>query len=74
MNHSSLHDSESKYFFKGIEVAITMKQLMTCVQAESCDQAVNGLSHGETPLSQPPVVQSGRDRQFGATSFENMEA
>jgi hypothetical protein len=50
-----------------------VQQFVPCVQAESSDNAIDGLSHGISAFPQRSVVLSGGDRQFFAARIEDMK-
>src|SRR5271167_3010803 len=60
-------------FLEGIEIMVVVEQFMACFQAESCDQAVNGLAHRVASPPQRPVVLGGGHRQIDSARIEELE-
>ena len=58
---------------KMIEVSIPMQEYMVLFQAKGSNQAINGLSYGETATPQNAVVSGGCDCSLGTIGRERLE-
>lgn len=68
-----MHNLQAEILFEGIEVAVAMKQRVSGLQAEGCDQTVDGLTHCEATLAQPAIVLGGGNCQIGSPSLEDLK-
>src|SRR5208282_6913358 len=56
-----------------IEIVVAVEQFVARFQAESCDQAVDGLADSYAPLPQQTVVLGRSHGELNSTCFEDME-
>ena len=68
-----MYHAQTKIALKRVEIMVAMQKGMSSVQAESCDQAIDSFPHRVTLAAKGTVVLHRRQRQFCATSVEDMK-
>jgi hypothetical protein len=69
-----MQDIESQALLEGVEVAVSMEQAVTLLNAKSCNGTVCSLSHGDSLRSQKSVIGRGCDGHFLAARIEDLVA
>ena len=69
-----MDDAEAQSFLEWIVVPVVMQKMVTVKQAETGNEAVNGLSNGNSLQSEGLVVLSGRDGKSHSSSRKDFES
>ena len=69
-----MNDAQAEMCLKRIEIAVAVKKLVACLDAEAGDQAIDRLADSNAVSPQIAVVLRGSYRKPGSTGLEDKES